>query len=158
MTLVQFRKNWILESYPKKKQRQCIIESFNHWYSRVLLFDIGGWNWERKQGEVWTWQENWTDQGTHCPRAGFHVFATKWFWNWLLIDSYNVGWSCALLISCVPSQLWLHPPYSLWRQWSHGCPCYYAGLLIGILKKKKKKISFFYHVYLHVVCLEALYM
>ena len=39
------------------------------------------------------------------------------------------GWSRALLISCVSSQLWFHPSYSLWRQWSHGCPDYYAGTL-----------------------------
>lgn len=24
------------------------------------------------------------------------------------------GWSCSLLVCCVPSQLWLHPSHSLW--------------------------------------------
>lgn len=42
------------------------------------------------------------------------------------------GWSCSLLISCVPPQLWFHPSYSLRGQWPHGCLGYYAGMHISL--------------------------
>lgn len=55
------------------------------------------------------------------------------------------GWPCAVLISCVPAQLWLHSSYSLWGQWSHGCLNYHAGMHIPVAIVK---ISLF--LFMHV--------
>jgi hypothetical protein len=86
---------------------------------------LGGRNWERKQGEIWTWQKNWTYQGDYgfislCPLL--YLFPPI-----LLIMLLCSGWPCSLLISCVPSQLWVYPPHYLWGWWPHWCLGYYAG-------------------------------
>ena len=38
------------------------------------------------------------------------------------------GGPCAVFISCVPSQLWIHSSHTLWRQWPSGCAGYNAGV------------------------------
>lgn len=37
------------------------------------------------------------------------------------------GWSCSLLICCLPTQLWFHSTHTLWGRWPHGRPCPDAG-------------------------------
>jgi len=63
-------------------------------------FFAGYWDRQGKQGQVWARQEEWSHQ----------------------------GWSHFVLISCIPTQLRFHSPYSLWRRGPHRCPRYHAGI------------------------------
>lgn len=55
------------------------------------------------------------------------VLSEEVYW---CINFLKVGWSCSLLVSCLPTQLWFYPTNHMWGQWSHGCPGTDAGTSI----------------------------
>lgn len=51
---------------------------FRHWICTryvIWLQYAGCWNWERKQGQVWTWQKNWTYKGDNGCSVNFQLHA-----------------------------------------------------------------------------------
>jgi hypothetical protein len=47
-------------------------------------------------------------------------------WSYMIELAFS-GQPCFILLSCLPTQLWLHSSNSMWGQWSPWCPCHHAG-------------------------------
>lgn len=97
------------------------------------VFFVGCWDHKGEQSEVWAWQEDWNDQGTHyllkVSQPGcllFNIISIEFdkfkklmqliFWQ-----SLSLGWQGAILIGGVPAQLRFHTANAVRRWGSNGC-------------------------------------